>query len=169
VVICQTQRLVLRRFTPEDLEALATIQADDEVMRFFGGPRSKVEVARGLERLLAHYQRFDFGKWAVVLRDSGALIGRCGPSVEAIEGREEVELGYLLARRHWGQGLASEATRAALDHCRGQLALRRLVSIVDPLNQPSHAVAQRIGMRRERSIRWRQRTMDLYTLDLSPA
>jgi RimJ/RimL family protein N-acetyltransferase len=109
VIVCQTERLILRHFTEEDLEPLAVIHADPDVMRFFGGARTVAQTRARLFDFLSAYKRVGLSKWAVVLRNTGELIGRCGPAIEPIEGVEEVELGYDLAKRYWGQGLATEA------------------------------------------------------------
>jgi RimJ/RimL family protein N-acetyltransferase len=153
----------MRTFTEDDLAPLAAIQGDQEVMRFFGGPRDQEQVRAGLLRAIAQYEAVGFGKWAVVLRSTAQLIGRCGPSPEDIEGTNEVEVGYLLARGHWGQGLATEATRAAIDHCFAALGLQRVVSIVHPLNLPSRRLAQRVGMTDERAVQWRGMNMRLFS------
>ena len=162
VIVCQTERLVLRHFTEEDLEPLAVIHADPDVMRFFGGARTVDQTRARLFDFLSAYQRVGFSKWAVVLRATGELIGRCGPAIEPIEGVEEVELGYDLAKRYWGQGLATEAATASLAHCSSVLGLRRVISIIDPRNIASQHVALRLGMRHEREILWRDRRFRLY-------
>jgi RimJ/RimL family protein N-acetyltransferase len=162
VVICQTGRLVLRRFTLADLEPLAAIHADPDVMRFFGGPRTVEQTRRRLLDFLDAYERVGFSKWAVVLRETGELVGRCGPAVEHVEGGSEVELGYDLAKRFWGQGFATEAAAASLDHCFSVLGLTRVVSIIHPDNTASVRVARKLGMTEERAVVWRDQSLRLY-------
>jgi ribosomal-protein-alanine N-acetyltransferase len=164
VVICETERLVLRRLTLADLDALAAIMADPEVTRFFpGGPRTREQTRARLDDFLRDYDRVGFSKWAIVLRSSGELIGRCGPAIQPIDGAHEVEIGYDLARHHWGRGLATEAARAAVEHCFAVLGMTRVISIIDPNNAPSVRVAQRLGMTYERDVEWREATFRLYS------
>jgi ribosomal-protein-alanine N-acetyltransferase len=112
-VVCETERLILRRLTMDDLEPLAAIHADAEVMQFVGGARTYAQTRDRLRDLIDAYETVGFSKWAVVHRASGAFIGRCGPILERISGVDEVEVGYDLAKSYWGQGLASEAAAAA--------------------------------------------------------
>jgi RimJ/RimL family protein N-acetyltransferase len=162
VVICQTGRLILRRFTLADLEPLAAILADPDVTRFFGAPRTLDQTRARLLGFLDAYERVGFSKWAVVLRETGELMGRCGPAVEHVEGGTEVELGYDLAKRFWGQGFATEAAAASLDHCFSVLGLTRVVSIIHPENVPSLRVARKLGMTEERPVVWRDQSLLLY-------
>ena len=116
-----TPRLRLRPLSPGDLDRLTEIWTDPEVARLLvTRPRTRAEVAERLAEMIEHGRRF--GMWAVELRATGELIGRCGFHPYAGQGRlgeaPEPELAYLLARAHWGVGLASEAARAALDAVR---------------------------------------------------
>jgi ribosomal-protein-alanine N-acetyltransferase len=164
MVICETERLILRRFTTADLDALAAIMADPDVTRFFpGGPRTREQTRIRLEGFLHDYDSVGFSKWAVVLRDSGELIGRCGPAIQSVGGVDEAEIGYDLAKHQWGRGLATEAATAAIEHCFAVLGMNRVVSIIDPNNVPSLRVSQRLGMTYERDIEWRKGTFRLYS------
>jgi ribosomal-protein-alanine N-acetyltransferase len=163
MVVCETERLILRRFTRADLDAVAGIMADPEVTRFFpGGPRTLEQTRVRLDGFLQDYDRVGFSKWAVVLRSSGELIGRCGPAIQSIDGVDEVEIGYDLAKHHWGRGLATEAAAAAIEHCFAVLGMTRVISIIAPDNAPSLRVAQRLRMTHERDIEWRKGTFRLY-------
>jgi RimJ/RimL family protein N-acetyltransferase len=146
-----------------DLAPVAAMMADPEVTRFFpGGPRTEEQTRARLDGFVHDYDRVGFSKWAVVLRSSGDLIGRCGPTIQSVDGVDEVEIGYDLARQHWGRGLATEAAAAAVEHCFAGLGMTRVVSIIDPNNVPSLRVAQRLGMKHERDIEWRQGNFRLY-------
>ena len=101
VVILETLRLTLRALAPGDLRALATMYADPEVMRYIGtgGPRGRDDAARAIDRQLAVYAERGFGEWPTVLRESGDVVGLCGLIVWLdIDGTEELEVAYLLAR-----------------------------------------------------------------------
>jgi RimJ/RimL family protein N-acetyltransferase len=151
----ETERLLLRRWRPGDLEAYAAICADPEVMRFLGGPASRRQAAEQLARFADHWDRHGFGLWAAELRESRDLIGFVGLAEPAFipELIGSVEVGWRLARSHWGRGLATEGARAALDVAFGELELEEVVSIIDPANLASLRVAEKLGMRRDGTAR----------------
>jgi ribosomal-protein-alanine N-acetyltransferase len=150
--VVETERLILRRFTLDDLEPLAALYRDPEVRRYFPeGTLTKEETRRELEWIIdVYYVRYGFGLWATLLKETGEFIGRCGLIPWTIDGREEVEVAYLLGKAHWGRGLATEAARAIADHAFGELRIPRLICLVDPENEASKAVAPKIGMTFER-------------------
>jgi RimJ/RimL family protein N-acetyltransferase len=84
---------------------------------------------------------------------------------ETIEGRDEVEIGYDLAKEHWGQGIASEAALAAFAHCFDVLRLPRVISLIAPENAASQGVARRLGMRHERDVTWRGGRFGMYAVE----
>lgn len=113
----ETQRLILREFQREDLQALAPILADSQVMQF--SPTGVLAIAQTQEKIesfIASYKNFGFGKWAVIFKERNELIGYCGIAVERIENRDEREIGYRLEPRFWGKSLATEAAAAAMQY-----------------------------------------------------
>jgi RimJ/RimL family protein N-acetyltransferase len=150
--ILETSRLVLRRFVPGDLDSLYALYRDAEIRRYFPeGTLSYDETREELEWFLdGHPRHPQLGLWATILKESGQFIGRCGLLPWTIEGRDEVEVAYLLDKAHWGRGLATEAAQGLVEHAFAQLDLARLICLIDPGNQASIAVATRIGMRLER-------------------
>jgi [ribosomal protein S5]-alanine N-acetyltransferase len=90
--------------------------------------------------------------WATVHKETNAFIGRCGLLPWTIDGRDEVEVAYLLDKNYWGQGLAKEAAGAILEYGFGSLGLSRLICLIDPQNVASQKVAERIGMTLEREV-----------------
>ncbi|HSU15339.1 GNAT family N-acetyltransferase [Longimicrobium sp.] len=156
--ITRTPRLLLRRFTPADAAEMHRIYSDPEVMRFMGPPPASVEEEAANLRAHArnYYERLGFGLWAVVEVETGEMIGRCGLLRSEIAGRMETEISYLLARRHWGRGLAAEAAAAVLAHGFAALALPRIVAVIDPRNTASRRVAERIGMTHEGDVPYKQ-------------
>jgi ribosomal-protein-alanine N-acetyltransferase len=146
--ILETERLILRELTPDDAEALYRVYHEPDVLKYFtvGLPES-VEVERaGIERHLGYYTEHGFGLWATILRESGELIGRCGLLSQQLDGVREVEVAYLLSRRFWGRGLASEVARGIRDYAFDALGCPRLVSVIHPANKASKRVASAIGM-----------------------
>lgn len=159
--ICQTDRLWLREFTIDDLEPLTAMHLDPEVCRFIG-LRTSEQTRKTLSEWMAAYSSVGFSKWAVVLRESGEFIGRCGMTVEEYEGISEPELGWTFARAHWGHGYATEAATAAMKHWFDDLRFRRIISLIDPQNVSSERVALRIGMTLDRQVRWKGKPANLY-------
>jgi RimJ/RimL family protein N-acetyltransferase len=149
----QTDRLLLRRWRPEDRAPFAAINADPEVMRFIGSGRV---LGRGLsddliDRFEREWGRCGFGLWAVQWRDGAAgdgLLGFCGLTVPMFLPAilPAVEIGWRLARPAWGRGVATEAARAALAFGFGELAMGEIVAIVDPGNARSLRVCEKLGM-----------------------
>jgi ribosomal-protein-alanine N-acetyltransferase len=166
-VVLTTERLVLRRLSIDDLEPLAAIYADPAVRRFFPeGTLTRDETREEIAWMLeVDYPRYGYGLWATILKDSGALIGRCGllpwpvmgseRAALGVEGPEErptpgrhveVEVAYLLASPYWGRGLATEAARAVVRYGFATLGVDRLIALIDEENEASRRVATKIGM-----------------------
>jgi RimJ/RimL family protein N-acetyltransferase len=149
-----TERLVLRRWRPEDLEPYAEICADTEVMRWIGKGqvRTREECARALASFERAWEYRGFGLFALELRSARGLIGFVGLSVPDFlpEILPSVEIGWRLAAAHWGKGLATEGARAALAFGFGQVGLDRIVSIHQLGNGASGRIMEKLGMRLER-------------------
>src|SRR5262245_61298121 len=114
-VVLETQRLILREWTFEDLNANFALCGDAEVMRYIGDgrPFTAIEQSRAwIEKTIAAYQRDGFGRWAVVDKARDKIIGSCGFGWLGPDGL--IDLSFLLARDCWGRGLASEAAGACL-------------------------------------------------------
>lgn len=129
---------------------------DAEVMRFGDGVQTREWIQDWLRTCLErYYQTWGFGPYAVLARRSHKVIGYCGlfffPDVN---GRPEVEIGYRLARSVWGQGYATEAARAVRDFAFSTLNIKRLIAMIDPANTASIRVAEKIGMRYEKEVRF---------------
>ena len=123
MLIAETERIVLRHFHAADLDDMADLFADPEVMRFGTGPQSRDWTREWLRKCLEDYfQKWGFGLWAVVHRPDRRLIGFCGLTLfDDIDGRREIEIGYRLMRSYWGRGLATEAAAAVREYAFGYL------------------------------------------------
>jgi RimJ/RimL family protein N-acetyltransferase len=141
----ETDRLRLRMFREDDLDAYAAICADPEVMRYLGDgkPLTRTEAWRQIAMILGHWQLRGYGLWAVEERRTGALIGRIG--FFEPEGWPGFELGWMLRRASWGHGYASEGARCALAHGFTAMGRTHVISLIRPDNQPSIRVAERLG------------------------
>lgn len=162
----ETERLRLRPFRRSDFEAYAALYADPEVLRHLGGgtePWDRGRASRHLAFVMGHWQLCGCGEWAVERREDGAFLGAAGFS--APEGWPGCELAWILARRFWGYGYATEAARAAL--CCGFLDWRkdRIISLIHPENRASIRVAERLGESLEGRIQHWGREMLCYGID----
>jgi RimJ/RimL family protein N-acetyltransferase len=154
-LILETPRLLLRKFTPQDVDALLSVLGDPVVMEFYPAPLDRKRVVEWITRNLARYERDGHGLWAMVLKDTGELIGDCGCILQEVEGRNQVEVGYQVRRDLWGRGYATEAARACMIYAFGQLGANRVISMIRPPNLRSRRVAERNGLVCEKVIFWR--------------
>lgn len=152
--VVETERLILRRFTPEDAADNYRIYTDHENMKFMGRPPGSVEAERDQIRkhIADYYDGHGFGLWAAVLKENNRLIGRCGLLYQQVEDTQEVEVTYLIDRHHWGKGLATEAAREAVKLGFEGYRFPRIVALIDPANRASVRVAEKIGMKYERDV-----------------
>jgi RimJ/RimL family protein N-acetyltransferase len=144
--ILETPRLILREFSPDDVDALALILSDPETMRFYPAPLDSTGVEAWIARNRRRYAKDGHGLWAMISKVSCELIGDCGLTIQEVDGVNEVEIGYHVRRDLWGQGLAPEAARSCRDFGFAQLHVQRLISLIRPENRPSRRVAEKNGM-----------------------
>jgi ribosomal-protein-alanine N-acetyltransferase len=144
--VLETDRLRLRPMSPDDMEHIVALYGDPDVMRYIGtrGPLSREESSARLDFMVDHWHLHGFGMWALFLKADGAFVGRCG--MRYLDDSTEVELGYTLLKAYWGQGFATEASRAVVRHALHVMKLKRLVAIADPANTASVNVMKKIGM-----------------------
>src|SRR5262245_22407340 len=112
----ETDRLIIRPHSADDLPALAAILMDATTMRFWPRPLTPDEAAGWLSRAIESISTSIYGRCALVLKASGAIIGDVGVVRASLAGAERDDLGYIVHHRYWGQGLATEAARALRDY-----------------------------------------------------
>ena len=156
-MILETERLVLRKPQADDAEELFALHRDPEAMQFVGGPRPDFqETVEVIEHWLGLWERNGVGHFAAERREDGAVVGRVGfvvwdTSLWEIRTRQDAgehaqpELGWALAREHWGHGYATEGAAAARDWFRGEFGDDRLISVIAPANVRSQRVAEKLG------------------------
>jgi RimJ/RimL family protein N-acetyltransferase len=162
-----TERLVLRRFTPDDVDAVLALDGDPAVMRFIDSRiKSRAEIeTEVLPRFLAAYQRYrDYGCFAADTRDGGEFIGWFGmrpvvPSAQwmeqwadAPEPARTAALGYRLRRSAWGRGYATEGARALVCRAFAELGVEEIVATTMAVNAGSRAVLEKAGLRYARTL-----------------
>lgn len=149
----ETERLLLRPFTPGDAKAAWEMNLDPEVSRYTGdGGVGSLEEMQEILRTttLADYERHGFGRHAVIRKGDGRFIGFCG--LKFLEDMQEVDLGYRFLREYWGRGIATESGRAALDFGFRQLGLQRIIGLVMPQNAASVRVLEKLGFEFEQAV-----------------
>lgn len=163
--IIETERLVLRPFTLDDVPAYAAIRAKPEVMRFFPTADEAPEVGalRVIAHFMGHWRESGYGPWAAIEKASGRLLGHMGLRYMPEFG--ETEILYILDSTVWRQGLATEGAAAARDHAFGPLGLDRVMAIALPENVASTGVMQKVGMRYERMARFKGLDVAYYAVD----
>lgn len=149
----ETDRLLLRPFRLDDLDAHAEILRDPLVTRYLPrGPflpqDARAISERILNHFLEHWQRHGFGAWGLLDKASRQLIGQCG--LNYLPESPEVEVLYLLAQAAWGRGLATEAARASVSYGFETVGLERIVGITMPENIASQRVLEKAGLRYEK-------------------
>lgn len=149
--ILETERLRLRLLTMEDTDALYPLYSDPDIRRYFPeGTLTYEETREEVEYFVERcYAKHGFGLWATIDKATGNLIGRCGLLFWNILGRDEVEVAYLLAKEYWGIGLATEAAQGIVRYAFEELRIPRLICLIDPENDASQKVAQKLGMNLE--------------------
>jgi RimJ/RimL family protein N-acetyltransferase len=176
--VIETERLLVRPLRLEDAPDLAAAYADPETVRYLGDG-STATLAEVEERIAFWLTRWDangLGLCALERREDGRVLGRAGflvwdtavwePSTFAEAGeRAQVEIGWTLAREHWGHGYATEAALALRDWALGERGLTRLISLIQHGNVRSFRVAEKLGERYERDVEVRSKPTRLYSLE----
>jgi len=144
--IIETDRLYLREMMGADFPALCLIMQDADVMYDYNGTFTDEGVRAWLGRHFARYATLGFGLWAVVLCETGEMIGQCGLTMQDWDGWQVLEVGYLFQKAFWHKGYATEAARACRDYAFETLDADEVFSIISDGNKASRKVAERNGM-----------------------
>ena len=145
-MILETKRLYLREMNPSDFNSLCRILQDEKAMYAYEGAFSDQEVQEWLDRQIYRYQKWNFGLWAAVLKETDKMIGQCGLPLQQWKDQEVLEIGYLFERSHWHQGYATEAAKACKQYAFEKLNASEVCSIIRDSNTASQNVAMRNGM-----------------------
>ena len=146
-----TERLRLRQWCDDDYAAFAALNADPEVCTFLGPPLTSAQSDAMAARLQDAIASRGWGWWAVEVAGGAPFIGFVGLTPIAIESHftPATEIGWRLARAHWGKGYATEAAAAAMAFGFEQLGLEEVVSFTTVANARSRRVMERLGMTRD--------------------
>lgn len=146
-MIVETDRLILREMTGDDYDALYAVLADSDIMEHYPYTFDEARVRGWIARNIERYHTDGFGLWAVVLRESGEMIGDCGLTMQPIHGQMLPEIGYHIRRDHQRKGYASEGAAACIDYAFERHDFPAVYSYMKHTNAPSAAVAIKNGMR----------------------
>ena len=164
--IIETSRLTLRYITIKDAKALIPILGDPEVMRYsIIGVHNRPRIRQFIEQRLLSYLECGFGLYAVINKKDEEFMGYCGFFVQSVDDRKEVEIGYRLAKKYWGQGYATEAAQAVLKYGRERYNFKRFVCLIDPENTGSINVAKKLGMELEKKTIYHGLNVEMYSIN----
>lgn len=138
-MILETKRLLLREMEQNDFQDLAELLQDPQVMYAYEHDFTQEDVQEWLDRQRKRYAQYGFGLWAVVLKSTGEMIGQAGLTMQPYQGREVLEVGYLLKKRFWHQGMPGRPQRDVrpmpLSVCKGIKCIRLLRRIIPRLSR----------------------------------
>ncbi|WP_345544241.1 GNAT family N-acetyltransferase [Microbacterium jejuense] len=142
-----TARLRFREMLPADIDAMAGLLGDPELMQFYPAPKTRDQAAAWIEWNQRNYAEHGYGLWIIETHD-GEFVGDCGLTWQPVNAVKKLEVGYHVGTQRQGQGFASEAAAACRDFAREHVGARELVAIIHPDNRASERVAEKIGMHR---------------------
>lgn len=142
----ETERLILRDMTEDDFDALYAILSDAETMQHYPAPFGKERVRAWIERNRERYRTDGFGLWAVVLKETGEVIGDCGLTLQNIHGKMLPEIGYHIRKDLWRKGYAGEAAAECMRFAFEALRMPTVYSYMKYTNAASYGVAVKNGM-----------------------
>ncbi|MFG6120152.1 MULTISPECIES: GNAT family N-acetyltransferase [Thalassobacillus] len=149
------RRLDVRSYQQDDMDFLADMLADPQMVRYIGEgtPKNKDEAKEFLQWIYRTYEHGeDMGFKMLVRTEDNVPVGHAGLVPRELDGQQEIEIGYWIAREYWGKGYATEAAKAFLDYGHYQLGIKRFIAIIQPGNMASRQVAQKIGMQLEKRM-----------------
>lgn len=146
----ETKRLILREYVWEDFDALYEILSDSETMQHYSRPFDSKKTRDWIEWNIQNYQEYGFGLWAVVLKETGKLIGDCGITMQNIDGDYLPEIGYHIHKSYWRKGYGSEAVKAVRDWGFMNTKYDCLYSYMKYTNVASYSTAISSGMKKRK-------------------
>ncbi|TPH16589.1 GNAT family N-acetyltransferase [Litorilituus lipolyticus] len=146
-ILIETERLQMRQFTLDDVDAVYEFGHSEEVTRYTGDAgaiKNKADAQSIIENVwLAEYEKYGYARYALIHKADNKVIGFCGVKYEPELGCPDI--GYRMLKQYWGQGLGFEAAEAALNYARNELKLARVVAEVVDENTASAKILQKLG------------------------
>ncbi len=150
--LLETERLRFRQMGPADIDFLAELLSNPQLVRFYPKVYSREESFEWIERQMRRYQEFGHGLWLVERQEDGSLIGQAGVVSQIIEDEVWLEVGYMIHSQYWKQGYASEAAIACRDYAFQVLKAEQVCSMIHPANIASQRVAMKNQMKPHRLV-----------------
>lgn len=144
----ETERLLLRDYQLSDFDTLYEIMSDPVTMQHYPAPFDADRTKKWIAWNLDNYEKYGFGLWAIVLKETGAMIGDCGITLQNIDGERLPEIGYHIHKKYWRRGYAKEAARAVRDWAFQNTDYDRIYSYMKYTNAASYSTAISIGMKK---------------------
>ena len=147
----ETERLIIKKFTMDDLPKLIELRSDEDVIKYLGGIRMQnpEAIAKRLQFYIDCYEKYGFGMCAMIWKENCEMIGWCG--LQPLEETGEIEVGYGMIKEFWGKGIGYESAMAWLKYGFETAGLERIVAIASPENTGSWRIMEKCGMRYERN------------------
>ena len=146
-IIIESERLYLTEYTNDDVQLLFQLNSDPEVLKYIGPPWTKIENAKKrIIEIIDYYSKNPgLGVWAAYEKNSNEYIGFF--ELAHLDKTEEIEVGYRLHKKYWGQGYATEMSKVLIDYGFNKLGLDQIVGITHPENFASQNVLLKCGLR----------------------
>jgi RimJ/RimL family protein N-acetyltransferase len=160
-IIIETDRLFLRELFENDYDDLCKILQDKDVMYAYEHAFSDEEVKTWFNKQIERYNKNGFGLWAVINKGNNEFLGQCGLTIQNINDKEYLEIGYLFKKEHWHKGYATESALGCKKYAFETLKAEKIYSIIRENNISSQNVAKRIGMEKVDEIMKHYYDMDM--------
>lgn len=159
----ETERLKFRRLTEDDFDILFDLRKDPDVSKYLGGVPTREKIERRLAWQVNNHATLGIGMCVMLFKPDGdKVVGFSG--IQPLEDTGEIEVGYTIAKSHWGMGIGSEACRAWLDYGFNQYGLERIVAVCDPENFGSYHIMEKCGMTYENNVRAYESDCKMYAI-----
>ena len=161
----ETERLILRKYTLEDLPIILKQRSDEETVRYLGGLTLQTPefIEKRLHFYFDCYEKYGFGLMGMIWKETGELIGWSG--LQPLVGTDEIEVGYGMIKEFWGKGIGYECAKFWLDYGFNQANLERIIAVASPQNVGSWRIMEKLGMNREKTEN--HYTMECYVYGIS--
>jgi len=147
----ESERLLFRKFTVDDLPALIEQRSDPDVNKFLGGSKlqNPEALAKRIRFYISCYESHGFGMCGMIWKPTGEMIGSAG--LQPLDGTEEIEVGYSMIKEYWGRGIGTEAARVWMNHGFREHNLERIVAVAHTENRASRHIMEKLGMHYEKT------------------
>jgi len=163
----QSQRLVTRKITLNDIEEWSEFFKDKDAVKFLPNPDINSTIERSafwINKQLKRYQDNTYGLQALIDKETNQFVGQCGLLGQTIDGKEEIEIGYHIFKKHWGKGYAPEAAKLFIDYSFNNNITDSVISIIHIDNIKSQRVAEKNGLTREKQVKWSNLDVFIYRI-----